>query len=748
MTGETMRQTECPDAVALRAFLLGAPAETEPAAMEGHLLACPHCQAAAANHSAPDDLCRALAQWRDLDSSTAAGVARFIEKMQATLPLPAAPAGATPPDPRTLFAPPERADELGRLGAFRIVRLLGYGGMGAVYEADEPALKRRVALKVMRPELAADPALRQRFVKEAHAIAALASDHIVPIYQVGEAATVPFYVMPLLTGETLETLFRRVPRLSIEQTLELGRQVAAGLRVAHAAGLVHRDIKPGNLWLEPTPDGAFRVKILDFGLVRDLEQQSAVGAAGAILGTPAYLAPEQAEDRAVDGRADLFSLGCVLYQAVTGRRPFRGDSLLALLRAVATDTPPPPCRLRAECPRWLSDLVLELLRKNPDRRVASAALLAERLQTRPARRTFQRAAWAACAVVLAVGVVGYVLTRPAPPGGVQPEAAAVPGERPPEPAVPPLVGGKLEMVQRIAHKGTVGAVAFSPDGQRFLTGATLARTPSVRATATGAEVLALEGHTLGIAAVAYSRDGKRLLTGSWDHTAILWDAASGRKVRTCTRHTDWVTAVAISPDGTKLLTASNGPRHVREIILWEVGREEPLRTFEASAYSVSFSADGATVVACAGTGVTRWETATGKPLPGISPRAGFFLAAACSPVGDQILTGGSERHALANLLGGTDEPVAHLWEPATRTRVRTFTGHTQRLGAVAFSPDGRQIVTASFDGSAIVWEVESGRQLGSFQADDGRFSALAIGRDGHILAGGPRTATVWRFAGK
>src|SRR5262249_53059125 len=218
-------------------------------------------------------------------------------------------------------------------------RLLGAGGMGLVFEAQDPDLRRPVALKVMRPEVAARAEARQRFLREARTAAALNHDHVLPIYQVGEANGVPLIAMPLLAGEALEARLRREGRLPVAEVLRIGRETAEGLAAAHAAGLVHRDLKPSNLWLE-APGG--RVKVLDFGLARPLQTDVHLTASGVVVGTPGYMSPEQADGEPLDGRSDLFSLGCVLYRAATGVSPFQGKTLSALLLAVARDDPRPP----------------------------------------------------------------------------------------------------------------------------------------------------------------------------------------------------------------------------------------------------------------------------------------------------------------------------------------------------------------------------------------------------------------------
>jgi serine/threonine protein kinase/ABC-type branched-subunit amino acid transport system substrate-binding protein len=269
------------------------------------------------------------------------------------------------------------ATPLVRLGPFRIVESLGEGGMGRVYRAEDSLLGREVALKVMKPELVCQRPARQRFLREARAVAALQHDHIVPILQVGEDQDVPYIVMPLLAGESLTRRLEREPRFPCREVLRIGRETAEGLAAAHEKGLVHRDIKPGNLWLE-APTG--RVKILDFGLVRAETESEGITREGVLLGSPGYMSPEQVNGQAVDPRTDLFSLGCVLYRMATGKSPFTGDNMMAVLRATAEHEPPPAHTCHPHVPQPLSVLIGQLLEKRPQDRPASARIVADSLR--------------------------------------------------------------------------------------------------------------------------------------------------------------------------------------------------------------------------------------------------------------------------------------------------------------------------------------------------------------------------------
>jgi len=344
-----------------------------------HLEECLQCTNVARTIRAEDTLIEAArARTTEVDSPNKEALQRLLERLRRLGPPASVEATAALDAVRYDFlAPAQGPGELGRLGTYRILKVLGSGGMGIVFQAEDVALQRKAALKVMKPEAANKPEARERFLREARAAAALEHEHIVGIYQVGEESGVPFIAMQWLKGESLEERLQRGGALSTAQVLRLGRQIARGLAVAHEAGLIHRDIKPANLWLEPEQGG--RVKILDFGLARAAADEVHLTQSGTILGTPAYLSPEQAEGRPVDQRCDLFSLGVVLYRLCSGRLPFRGDTTLSMLLAVATQQPQPVDELNPAVSPALAELVMQLLAKDPAGRPASAQEVADRL---------------------------------------------------------------------------------------------------------------------------------------------------------------------------------------------------------------------------------------------------------------------------------------------------------------------------------------------------------------------------------
>jgi urea transport system substrate-binding protein len=291
-----------------------------------------------------------------------------------------------------------------KLGGFKLLRTLGEGGMGVVYEAEDLGLGRHVALKMLRPELA-DEAFRKRFLREARAAAALRHDHIVTVYQVGQEGDAPFLVMEYLEGETLETRLQRQHWLPLPEALRIARQIAEGLSAAHAKGLIHRDIKPANVWLEKPHD---RVKLLDFGLARTVRNQSALTAHGMIVGTPGFMAPEQIFAGPLDARTDLYSLGCVLFRMVTGQLPHESPDTQELLEKVISHEPPNLDRTEVNIPAPVGALLKQMLARDPKDRPMNAEIVAAQLrELERSSLALPRAAWAPASAVTPPRRVGF-----------------------------------------------------------------------------------------------------------------------------------------------------------------------------------------------------------------------------------------------------------------------------------------------------------------------------------------------------
>ena len=271
--------------------------------------------------------------------------------------------------------PPQALPEA--IGGHPVLASIGRGAMGEVYLAEDTALGRRVAIKVMHASRASDATARRRFIRESRATAAVEHPHVVTIHQVGEHEGLPYIVMQHLHGDTLSGYRRKAGRIPLPEALRIGREIAEGLAEAHAHELIHRDIKPDNIFLEGPKR---QVKIIDFGLalgVGDDPTTSHVTVDGAVVGTPAYMSPERVGNGSIDARSDLFGLGVILYEVLADRLPFEGTSMMAMLAAIARGSPPVLQSVAAEVPADVSDLVMRLIAHDPADRPASAETVAD-----------------------------------------------------------------------------------------------------------------------------------------------------------------------------------------------------------------------------------------------------------------------------------------------------------------------------------------------------------------------------------
>jgi urea transport system substrate-binding protein len=401
----TPTETPCPPLIELRRLFQSELAEAEAVPLREHLRTCPACrqlwqgmQSETVACPTPPSLQPAGDTGRGQPPPPPASAITWSSEV--IMEGPGGQRQPEPPGPDTLatrafpfLSPPQEADELGWLAHYRILKVLGEGGMGFVFEAFDTSLHRRVALKVLKPDLAANLSFRERFLLEARAAAALPDEHIITIYQVGLENNVPFLAMKFLHGESLEQRLAREGRLPPHEIMRIGREIALGLSAAHDRGLIHRDIKPANLWLESPPpeqgnvkptrlstEQHCRVKILDFGLARPINESRRLTATGLIVGTPQYLAPEQARGQPLDHRCDLFSLGIVLYRLATGALPFDGTDTLAQLTALAIADPRPIEELTPDVPEGLRQLIHQLLARDPAKRPQTARAVAEALR--------------------------------------------------------------------------------------------------------------------------------------------------------------------------------------------------------------------------------------------------------------------------------------------------------------------------------------------------------------------------------
>jgi serine/threonine protein kinase len=408
----------CPEATELRELLDGTLAEPRKSEVTGHLEACPACQ------QRLEGLVAGQESWTGAASQlrqTASVPEPALQQVVAEMAKPATGTATTDTPPASddsaldFLDPPREPGHLGRLGKYEILEVIGRGGMGIVLKAFDESLHRVVAVKVMAPQLATSATARQRFVREVQAAAAVRDEHVVGIYAVEEAKNLPFFVMEYIGGQSLQERLDRTGPLEVKEILRIGMQAARGLAAAHAQGLIHRDVKPANILLE---NGVQRVKITDFGLARAADDAS-LTQSGVVAGTPQYMAPEQAEGRTLDHRADLFSLGSVLYTMCTGRAPFRATTPMAVLKRVCDDTPRPVQEVNPDIPDWLAGIVVRLHAKDPARRYQTAAEVADVLGQHLARYQLppglthppltQRQPWRLGRTVAIFGIVALLL---------------------------------------------------------------------------------------------------------------------------------------------------------------------------------------------------------------------------------------------------------------------------------------------------------------------------------------------------
>ena len=325
------------------------------------------------------------------------------------------------------------------LAGFRVQSFIGEGAMGAVYLAEDMRRGGRVALKLLAPELARDARFRQRFLRESQLASSVHHPHIVPIRSAGAEGDALYLAMDYVEGSDLRELLRGEGRLEPQRAIELVRQVAEGLDSAHAAGLVHRDVKPGNILVTVRPDGE-RAYVCDFGLARHVSSVSSLTGDRGFVGTIDYVPPEQIEGGAIDGRADVYSLGCVLFECLAGARPFDRESELAVVFAHLNEPPPVFSDLRPELPNAFDSVFQTALAKSPDdrystcRELVAAASAARQGRTFVRRKLRRRRLFLSGTAVLAVagGAIGGILAsqdEPPPAGPPSISQTAIAGAK-------------------------------------------------------------------------------------------------------------------------------------------------------------------------------------------------------------------------------------------------------------------------------------------------------------------------------
>jgi WD40 repeat protein/serine/threonine protein kinase len=586
-------------------------------------------------------------------------------------------------DDLSFLTPSDDPAYLGRLGHFEISRLIGRGGMGLVFEAYDSHLQRTVAVKVLDPDLADDELARQRFCREARSAAAITHEHVVTVYQVEKSGdgTLPFLVMQLIHGETLEKKLSRDGRLPLPTILRVGMQVSAGLAAAHSLGMIHRDVKPGNILLEEVGG---RVKLTDFGLARCIEDLK-ITRTGFVAGTPLYMSPEQAMGDKIDERSDLFSLGGVLYEMATGEPPFSGNTPLAVLKQIADGSAKPIRTINPDLPAWLNDLIQKLLSKRPDDRPVSASVVAQ--------------------------LLGEKLSVFEPISPLQ------------IPAV--HTSGACETVKRQHRRHRMQSLVLGVAiGGALALGALfpfLGRRNAESSEPVGPEAVAtLAGNAGPVWSIALTPDDSRLAMGIDDGTVKLWDVANRRLESTMKVHPGPVWATSISSDGQLLVTGhDDGTVHV-----WDPKTEKEVSSFnvQGPVRSLEFERQGHRVAVGTRTGqVGVWNADSGAREISMNGHEGIVMDVSFSPDGTLLGSAGGDK-------------TARLWNLENGRERTKLEGHVGGINSISFSADSQLVATGGWDKAVHVWDTASGGLKGTLEGHTADIWAVAFAPTGHLLA--------------
>lgn len=689
------------------------------------------------------------------------------------------------------------------LGRYHILEQLGEGGMAVVYKAYDTRLEQDVAVKVIRIRNLAPstvPRALIRFEREAKALGKLNHPHIVKVTDYGEFEGQPFLVMPYIPGGTLKQHLSCNP-LPWPQAMKLLIPIARALSYAHQQGIIHRDIKPSNILLTESGDPL----LTDFGVAKILNEEATIDVTGtnATVGTPDYMAPEQATSKLVDARADVYALGIVLYELVTGRRPFQADTPMAVILKQINDPLPRPSLFVPDLPNPTESILIKALAKRPQDRYQSMADFAAAMEkclsreaTMPVRsrpfpaagkdseeqaeasggrriatipsqsRRYAIASLVILPIVLLLGI-GYWRFRPRwgipPAAGVTDSALQTPS------------------VTNPAATITMAPVGPTPTGtaeptstpttipSRFLGLAVLSIDNADRIL----ELTRMEGSQAQFFSevASLSRDGS-LLASTDGNDIKLWRMADGALLQTLQGHTNWVGSITFSPDG-KTLASGSADKTVK---LWQVSDGMLLNTFTqhtSIVSSVAFSPDGSILASGSwDNNVILRRVSDGVDIRSLPGHTDSVDCVAFSPDGSILASGSNDstievwqvstgkliitlhRHygCMAfspdgSLLvsGSSADDTVRVWRISDWALLYTLGGHSDSVTSLAFSPDGTLMASGSGDHTIKVWQMSNGTLLTTLTGHSGTITSLTFSSDGRLLVSGSedRTIRIW-----
>jgi WD40 repeat protein/predicted Ser/Thr protein kinase len=679
-----------------------------------------------------------------------------------------------------------------RLGDYELLEEVARGGMGVVYRARQLSLNRVVALKVVLRGPVASAGFIQRFRHEAKVVASLRHPNIVTIYDVGEENGSHFLSLEFVEGRSFAELAKGQP-LTARRAAGYLKTIAEAVEHAHQRGVLHRDLKPSNILL----DIFDQPRVTDFGLAKLLNQDGELTVAGQVLGSPNYMPPEQAAGKTSGAGppSDVYSLGAILYELLTGRPPFQGETLSSILNQVHNAEPVPPRRLNPGSPADLETICLKCLQKEPARRYATARELADDLgrflenqpiHARPVplverawlwclRRPLLAALSAGLAAAVILGVAGVVWQWRKAEFHAQGELNLRLGaERDAAETRLNLYAADVAVAAQSIQHGDFGRARRTLDALRPRKGETDLRGFEWRYLwhlCRGTQLAVLTGHAGTVTCAAFSPDGTRVATGSHDGTVRIWDTANRLCVAKINVNTAAVWSVAFTADGKGLMTAGDkkvqiwdtGTWRVRAsfsggeaalsktgdllatadsnpffwepagaVSLWNWRTGQLLRQFDSPGRAPALSLDGKWLAA-AGTNnvITVWDTATGKIVHQWQAAEPVW-SLDFSPDGRSLLSAGWSS-------------AAGLWTMDS-ARPRILSGHSLHVWSAAFSPDGTAIATASSDQTLRLWDAATFEPQATLRGHDSEVWCVAFSPDGKLLASGGKdqNAMLWR----